>query len=81
LYDRLFAEAHPDASGKDLLKSLNLDSLKMVTANVGSSPAAAQLDQKFQFDRFGYFVADHLDHVAGAKPVFNWVQGLKDSWK
>ena len=30
--------------------------------------------------RLGYFVADRLDHVAGAKPVFNRVTGLKDSW-
>jgi glutaminyl-tRNA synthetase len=25
-------------------------------------------------------VADRLDHVTGAKPVFNRVTGLKDSW-
>jgi glutaminyl-tRNA synthetase len=80
LYDRLFAEAHPDAGGKDFLQSLNPDSLKVVTAYVEPSLAQAQPDQKFQFERFGYFVADRLDHVAGAKPVFNRVTGLKDSW-
>jgi glutaminyl-tRNA synthetase len=80
LYDRLFAEAHPDAGGKDFLQSLNPDSLKVVTAYVEPSLAAAQPDQKFQFERFGYFVADRLDHVSGAKPVFNRVTGLKDSW-
>ncbi|WP_019429310.1 glutamine--tRNA ligase/YqeY domain fusion protein [Limnohabitans sp. Rim47] len=80
LYDRLFAEAHPDAGGKDFLQSLNPDSLKVVTAYVEPSLAGAQPDQKFQFERFGYFVADRLDHVAGAKPVFNRVTGLKDSW-
>jgi glutaminyl-tRNA synthetase len=80
LYDRLFADAHPDAGGKDFLQSLNPDSLKVVTAYVEPSLAAAQSDQKFQFERFGYFVADRLDHVAGAKPVFNRVTGLKDSW-
>jgi glutaminyl-tRNA synthetase len=46
----------------------------------GDPRAAAQPDQKFQFERFGYFVADRLDHVAGGKPVFNRVTGLKDSW-
>jgi glutaminyl-tRNA synthetase len=80
LYDRLFADAHPDAGGKDFLQSLNPDSLKVVTAYVEPSLAAAQPDQKFQFERFGYFVADRADHVAGAKPVFNRVTGLKDSW-
>jgi glutaminyl-tRNA synthetase len=80
LYDRLFAEAHPDAGGKDFLQSLNPDSLKVVTAYVEPSLAAAQQDQKFQFERFGYFVADRLDHVPGIKPVFNRVTGLKDSW-
>ncbi len=80
LYDRLFAEAHPDAGGKDFLQSLNPDSLKVVTAYVEPSLAQAQPDQKFQFERFGYFVADRLDHLAGAKPVFNRVTGLKDSW-
>jgi glutaminyl-tRNA synthetase len=49
-------------------------------AYVEPSLAAAQPDQKFQFERFGYFVADRADHVAGAKPVFNRVTGLKDSW-
>jgi glutaminyl-tRNA synthetase len=37
-------------------------------------------DQKFQFERLGYFVADRLDHVTGSKLVFNRVTGLKDSW-
>ena len=80
LYDRLFADAHPDAGGKDFLQSINPDSLKVVTAYVEPSLAAAQPDQKFQFERFGYFVADRADHVAGTKPVFNRVTGLKDSW-
>jgi glutaminyl-tRNA synthetase len=36
-------------------------------------------NDKFQFERHGYFVADRKDHAAG-KPVFNRVTGLKDSW-
>ncbi|MFM7026643.1 MAG: glutamine--tRNA ligase/YqeY domain fusion protein [Limnohabitans sp.] len=79
LYDRLFADAHPDAGGKDFLQALNPDSLKVVTAFVEPSLAAAKPDQKFQFERFGYFVADRLDHATG-KPVFNRAVGLKDSW-
>ncbi|CAH0354285.1 glutamine--tRNA ligase/YqeY domain fusion protein [Aquabacterium sp. CECT 9606] len=79
LYDRLFTDAQPDAGGKDFLASLNPDSKKVVTAFVEPSLAQAAPDQKFQFERHGYFVADRKDHVAG-KPVFNRVTGLKDSW-
>jgi glutaminyl-tRNA synthetase len=80
LYDRLFAEAHPDASGKDFLQILNPNCLKVVTDYVEPSLAVAQPDQKFQFERFGYFVADRIEHLAEAKPVFDRVTGLKDSW-
>jgi len=52
----------------------------VVTAYVEPSLAAALPDQKFQFERFGYFVADRVDHLAGSKPVFNRVAGLKDGW-
>ncbi len=79
LYDRLFADAQPDAGGKDFLQALNPDSLRVVTAYVEPSLAAAAPDQKFQFERFGYFVADRHDHRPG-KPVFNRAVGLKDSW-
>jgi glutaminyl-tRNA synthetase len=79
LYDRLFADAHPDAGGKDFLQALNPDSLRVVQAFVEPSLALAQPDQKFQFERHGYFVADRLDHRS-AHPVFNRAVGLKDSW-
>ncbi|MDZ4103872.1 MAG: glutamine--tRNA ligase, partial [Hydrogenophaga sp.] len=79
LYDRLFSDPQPDAGGKDFIEALNPNSLKVVTAYVEPSLAAAKPDEKFQFERFGYFVADRVDHVAG-KPVFNRVTGLKDSW-
>lgn len=79
LYDRLFLDAQPDAGGKDFIEALNPDSLKMVTAYVEPSLAAAKPDEKFQFERHGYFVADRVDHAAG-RPVFNRVTGLKDSW-
>jgi glutaminyl-tRNA synthetase len=81
LFDRLFTDPQPDAGGKDFQASLNPDSKKVVTAYVEPSLAAALPDQKFQFERFGYFVADRLDHVPG-QPVFNKITGLKDgNWK
>ncbi len=84
LYDRLFKDEHPDAGGKDYLAALNPDSLKVVTAYVEPSLAtdgaiAAKADDKFQFERHGYFVADRKDHAAG-KVVFNKITGLKDTW-
>jgi len=79
IYDRLFSDAQPDAGGKDFLECLNPNSLKVVQAIVEPSLASAKADDKFQFERHGYFVADRVDH-SGAKPVFNLAVGLKDSW-
>ena len=80
VYDRRVLDAHPDAGGKEFVESLNPNSLKVVTAIVEPSLANAAPDQKFQFERHGYFVADRVDHVTGSKPVFNLAVGLKDSW-
>ncbi len=79
LYDRLFTDPQPDAGGKDFLASLNPESLKTVSAYVEPALANCEADDKFQFERHGYFVADRKDHAPG-KPVFNRVTGLKDSW-
>jgi glutaminyl-tRNA synthetase len=87
LYDRLFSVPQPGTGEKDFLEELNPESLRVVTAYVEPSLAAAHHDDKFQFERHGYFVADRKDHVrddmaAGlpGKPVFNRVAGMKDSW-
>jgi glutaminyl-tRNA synthetase len=79
LYDRLFSDANPDAGGKDFLAALNPNALEVVTAYLEPGMSAALPDQRFQFERHGYFVADRVDSVAG-KPVFNRVTTLKDSW-
>ena len=79
LYDRLFVETHPEAGGKDFLENLITNSLKVMRAVVEPSLAAVKDDDKFHFERHGYFVADRVDHGAG-KPVFNLAVGLKDSW-
>ncbi len=70
---------HPDTTEKDFLEELNPDSLKTVAAYVEPSMASAKGDDRFQFERHGYFVADREDHAAG-KLVFNRAVGLKDSW-
>jgi glutaminyl-tRNA synthetase len=78
LFERLFATDQPEAGGRDFRENLNPGSKRVVTAYLEPSMAGAQADQKFQFERHGYFVADRKDHTA-AQPVYNRVTGLKDS--
>jgi glutaminyl-tRNA synthetase len=79
LYDRLFLDPQPDAGGKDFKAALNPNALEIVTAYVEPGLKNAVGDQRFQFERHGYFVADRVDSQPG-KPVFNRVTTLKDSW-
>lgn len=79
LYDRLFNDPQPDSGDKNFLDALNPDSKKVVTAYLEPTLAAARPEDRFQFERHGYFVADRIDSQPG-KPVFNRVVGLKDSW-
>ena len=79
LFDRLFTEAQPDAGGRDFLSVLNPKSKQVVRSYLEPSLAGAQPDEKFQFERHGYFVADRLDHRA-EQPVINRITTLKDGW-
>jgi glutaminyl-tRNA synthetase len=79
LYDRLFTEAQPDAGGRDFLSVLNPNSKKVVAAYIEPGLASAKADDKFQFERHGYFVADRHEHAPG-KLVFNRTATLKDAW-
>ncbi len=81
LYDRLFTEERPDADKeKSFLDFLNPDSLQTVTALVEPALAAASPEDRFQFERIGYFVADRVEHKPGEKAVFNRTVALRDSW-
>lgn len=80
LYDRLFNDPAPGAGGKDFLTALNPDSLTIVQGcKAESSLAKATLDDRYQFEREGYFVLDSK-YSSVDKPVFNRVIGLKDTW-
>ena len=79
IYERLFTEAAPDADD-DFLAHLNPESLNVVQAYIEPALAQAKPEDRFQFEREGYFVADQYDHTS-AKPVFNRVLDLKDSFK
>ena len=51
----------------------------MVQGFVEPALATAPADERYQFERHGYFVTDRQDHRAAA-PVFNRITGLKDGW-
>ncbi|HEU4851402.1 MAG TPA: glutamine--tRNA ligase/YqeY domain fusion protein [Telluria sp.] len=80
LYDRLFTDPMPDSGGKDFREFLNPAALETVQAYLEPGIASAQPEQRFQFERHGYFVADRVDSKPG-KPVFNRIVTLKDSWQ
>lgn len=79
VYDRLFNAAAPDADD-DFLAHLNPDSLTVFNAVIEPALAHANPEDRFQFEREGYFVADQYDHQS-EKPVFNRILDLKDSFK
>ena len=79
LYDRLFTDPHPDAGGKDFKQSLNPNAKSVINAYLEVGADKANPDDRFQFERHGYFVADRVDSAPG-KPVFNRIVTLKDSW-
>ena len=77
LFDHLFTEEQPEAGGRDFHESLNTASLKIAAGYVEPSLANAGAEDRFQFERHGYFVADRKDHGPG-HPVFNRVTSLRD---
>jgi len=78
LFERLFRVADPDASGEDYRSLLDPASRRIVQAFLEPSLAAAQADERFQFERHGYFVADRKDHRP-ERPVFNRITTLKEA--
>ena len=88
LYDRLFAHPYPgarregDAEGleRSFLDDLNPESMRVIRAWLEPSLKHARPEDRFQFERHGYFVADRRDSRDGA-PVFNRTVTLKDTWK
>ncbi|MBW2494280.1 MAG: glutamine--tRNA ligase/YqeY domain fusion protein [Deltaproteobacteria bacterium] len=80
LYDRLFRDENPSAGDGDFLASLNPDSLEVLTGcQVEPSLANAQIGDRMQLERLGYFCVDPNSEVAG-KLVLNRTVGLRDTW-
>ena len=74
LYDRLFKVPEPDAE-REYLQDLNPASMSAVQAQLEPSLAAAKPEERFQFERHGYFIKDRDGRV------FNRTVTLRDSWK
>ena len=75
LYDRLYSVESPEG-----IEDLNPGSLQVIK-NALIEPAVIneKPDERFQFERQGYFYADPIDYI-NSKPVFNKIVGLKGSW-
>ncbi len=75
LYDRLFLSEAPEG-----IEDINPDSLKIIkSALIEPAVINEKPDERFQFERQGYFYVDPVDS-SEASPVFNKIVGLKDSW-
>lgn len=79
LYDRLFTHEAPDAQkDKDFLEFVNPNSLAVITGYVEPSLATAQIEDRVQFQRLGYFCVDKSS--TAEQLVFNKTVGLRDTW-
>jgi glutaminyl-tRNA synthetase len=78
LYERLFTVPAPGAGDTDYLTQINPDAVRVIRAKLEPGLANAQPEDRFQFERHGYFVADRRDSQPGAL-VFNRAVTLKDS--
>ena len=70
LYERLFGVPDPQGVG-----DLNPTSVRSVTAQLEPALRDAKPEERFQFERHGYFVADRVTPT-----VFNRTVTLRDSW-
>jgi glutaminyl-tRNA synthetase len=86
LYGHLFSVERPMdlAPGQDFMDNLNPASLEIVSGAFGEPCLArAAPEERFQFERLGYFVRDTPVIPGGAEDrglVFNRTVGLRDTW-
>lgn len=80
IYERLFTDEAPDAGGKNFLDCINPNNLEILSGcKAELSLEKAQLTDRFQFERQGYFCLDSK-YSSADKLVFNRTIGLKDSF-
>jgi glutaminyl-tRNA synthetase len=88
LYDRLFTVPEPDSAsaessgaikaGGDFKSFINPQSLEVVTAKCERALKKARPQERYQFERLGYFVLD--PDSSTDKHVWNRTITLKDTW-
>ena len=71
--------AFDEPTERNYLDDLNRDSKRVIEAYIEPALKRASGEDRFQFERHGYFVADAKDH-SSAHPVFNRTVTLRDSW-
>ncbi len=78
-YDRLFTVESPDAEKDvDFLQFVNPNSLTVKEGFAEPALKEAKLEDKFQFQRIGYFALDRDSSTE--KLIFNRTVTLKDTW-
>ena len=78
LYDKLFLTRDPN-EGEDYKDNFNKDSLiKLDKCYLEKSLKEAKADNKYQFERLGYFCLDK--ETTKDKLVFNRIVSLRDTW-
>jgi glutaminyl-tRNA synthetase len=77
LYDRLFTVPEPDASG-DFKSFVNSNSLEVVNAKCEPALAPARGEERYQFERLGYFALD--PDSTREKQIWNRTVTLRDTW-
>lgn len=81
VYDRLFTDPSPLGKDKDFRDTLNPDSLKVMTsAFLEPSLKSANVGDRFQFERLGFFIIDQDSDPAAGKFVVNRTITLRDNW-
>jgi glutaminyl-tRNA synthetase len=83
LYDTLFLKENPDEvpAGSDFTVNLNPKSLEVLNGcYLEPSLKEANLGERFQFERMGYFCTDSIDSSRDHL-VFNRIVTLKDEWE
>ncbi len=79
LYDRLFTVESPDeAEDGNFLQFINPDSMKVVHGFGEPSLKDSKPEDKFQFQRIGYFTLDK--DSTPDRHIFNRTVGLRDTW-
>lgn len=79
LYDRLFKVENPASEEGDFLSYINEDSLHVIpNAYIETALLDANLQDRFQFLRLGYFCLDRTSTTE--KLIFNRTVSLKDGW-